>query len=522
MEKDLNVFFKYLERENITIDVDEFYFQYKSHPDYPSLLSISDTFSFFGIDNIIVNVKKTNIDDLGDNFIAVLVEDVLKGPKLNFIQKNNEVYILNDGKKQSKIDLTSLENKWDNIVFKINVDSKFESSYSSPKSLILPLLILISLPIFLFYHKTNFTINILGILFFLGFLFSLSTLKDLFGNKIEIINKFCNFSKSSNCSTILNSKKNKFFKILNLSDLSIVFFFYQIIFLIISILSNDVLSFIGTQKILVFSSIPLLLFSLYYQKFEEKKWCPLCLSISLVMFFEMIVLSKFSSDFTNLKSIISSFMILSISFSCWKLLKDFLIKQKELKDFQIKANRFIRNYALFKNTIVKNSNFKLPETPIVLGNNNSKLVISIITNPFCGFCKKTHELVDKLISLFPENIKIEIIIKVDIEAEDNINKKFYYNFINNYFVKDQFSFLNSINYWYLKKDINSWLKKFESKDIDIKKIQSIYNLFNNWCLENDINYTPAIFINGFEYPDLFDRENLIYYINELIEDPDFN
>lgn len=514
-------FFKYLEKENITIDADEFYFQYESHPDYPSLLSISDTFSFFGVDNIIANVKQSNIADLGDNFIAVLAED-LQEPQLNFIQKNNEVYILNDGKKQSKIGLKSLENKWDNIVFKINADSNFESSSASRKFLLLPLIIIVSLTIFLLYHKTNFTINILLILFFLGFLFSLSTLKELFGNKIEIINKFCNITASSNCTTIINSKRIKFFEILNLSDLSIVFFFYQIIFLTISILSNDVLAFFGMQKILVFSSIPLLLFSIYYQKFVEKKWCPLCLNISLVIFIEMIVLSKFSSNSTSLKEIISSFIILSISFSCWQLLKDLLMKQKELKKFQIKANRFIRNYPLFKNTIVKNNKFKLPETPLVLGNYNSKLVISIITNPFCSFCMKTHEMVEKLVSLFPENIKIELIIKVNIENEDNINKKFYYNFINNYFVKDQFSFLTSINHWYSKKDINSWLEKFEPKDIEIKKIESIYNLFNNWCLENNINYTPAIFINGFEYPDLFDRENLLYYINELIEDPDFN
>lgn len=522
MTKDLNVFFKYLEKENIAIDVEEFYFQYKSHPDYPSLLSVSDTFSFFGVNNIVAKVKKSNIDDLGENFIAVLVDDVLKRPKLNFIQKKTDVYILNDGKNQSKIDLTRLEEKWDNIVFKINENSDLESSYSSSKFLILPSLILITLPIFLFYFKTNFFTNILIVLFFLGFLFSLLTLKDLFGNKVEIINKFCNITKSSNCETILNSKKNKIFEILNLSDLSIVFFFYQIVFLTISIISNDVLPFFGLQKILVFSSIPLLLFSIYYQKFVENRWCPLCLSITLVILLEMIVLLKFSIDFINIKAILLSVMILSISFSSWKLLKGFLINQKELKDFQIKANRFIRNYTLFKNTILKNKNFQLPETPLILGNNNSKLVISIITNPFCGFCKKTHELVDKLISLFPEDIKIEILIKVDIEAEDNFNKNFYHNFMNNFFVKDQSTFLNSINYWYSNKNINSWLEKFESKDIDVKKFESIYNLFNNWCIENDINYTPAIFINGFEYPDLFDRENLMYYINELIEDPDFN
>jgi hypothetical protein len=39
--------FHYLKKENIAVDQNEFVFQVQSHSDYPSLLAISDTLSFF-------------------------------------------------------------------------------------------------------------------------------------------------------------------------------------------------------------------------------------------------------------------------------------------------------------------------------------------------------------------------------------------------------------------------------------------------------------------------------------------
>ena len=47
MTDNYNYLFQYLEKENITIDKSEFSFQIESQPDYPSLLSITDTLSFF-------------------------------------------------------------------------------------------------------------------------------------------------------------------------------------------------------------------------------------------------------------------------------------------------------------------------------------------------------------------------------------------------------------------------------------------------------------------------------------------
>ena len=47
--KEYGYLFNYLETENIKIDQEEFTFQVQSHPEYPSLLAISDTLSFFKI-----------------------------------------------------------------------------------------------------------------------------------------------------------------------------------------------------------------------------------------------------------------------------------------------------------------------------------------------------------------------------------------------------------------------------------------------------------------------------------------
>ena len=50
------------------------------------------------------------------------------------------------------------------------------------------------------------------------------------------------------------------------------------------------------------------------------------------------------------------------------------------------------------------------------------------------------------------------------------------------------------------------------------KVDAVYENINNWCINNNYNYTPAIFINGYEYPEQYDRENLVYFIDDILDD----
>lgn len=70
MTKNFPFLFQYLKKEHINIDKSEFLFQIQSHPEYPTLLSIVDTLSFFNIENSAIKVEESNIDVLPNYFIA--------------------------------------------------------------------------------------------------------------------------------------------------------------------------------------------------------------------------------------------------------------------------------------------------------------------------------------------------------------------------------------------------------------------------------------------------------------------
>ena len=39
-----------------------------------------------------------------------------------------------------------------------------------------------------------------------------------------------------------------------------------------------------------------------------------------------------------------------------------------------------------------------------------------------------------------------------------------------------------------------------------------------WNKKNELTFTPAIIINGYHFPDEYERNDLLYFINELVED----
>jgi len=75
MTDNYNSLFQYLEKEQITIDKNEFEFQIQSHPDYPTLLAISDTLTFFNTDNCAIRLGSYEIDFLQTRFITFLKEE---------------------------------------------------------------------------------------------------------------------------------------------------------------------------------------------------------------------------------------------------------------------------------------------------------------------------------------------------------------------------------------------------------------------------------------------------------------
>ena len=521
MMENYNFLFKYLDKENIQIDKSEFVFQISSHPNYPSVVSIVDTLDFFGIENALIKVDLFEIDILPQRFI-VLLENENNETQLFFIEKKKGKLILYDeNNKQKTVSRESIKHRWSSVVLLINKNNeKSTGTVKNKTAWLLPTILLSLFGAILLISDSTILVQLLFIFIFAGVLFSLATIKDLFDLPSNIFNKFCNLNETTSCSAIIDSKNWKFFNYINLSDLSIVFFVFQFFGFSYAIGSNRAESFIQIIFYLLLLASPMFLLSFYYQKFIVKKWCPICLAIIFISCSETIFIYFISSlnATITLQLVLEFGLIFTLILYSWSTIKKILQQKKELKEFQIKGLKFQRNYQLFRNSLLTGKKNDFPPSQIILGNTNATTIITLITNPFCGHCMNIHEIIDKILKSNGDEVKIQMLIKVDLENESSRRQKFYISLINYFVQKGEAEFKRALKEWFDHKDISKWMDKYSTHTNNEMMINSIYTNHNSWCIQNDYNYTPAIFINGYEYPNHFDREDLPYFIKEIIED----
>jgi Thioredoxin/Vitamin K epoxide reductase family len=526
MTDNFNYVFQYLEKENISIDKTEFEFQIQSHPDYPSLLSIADTLSFFNIDNGAISVKLSEIELLPERFVASLKEEN-KESQLYFIEKKGGVYFCSNNKKPVALSKLQLESRWDNLVLLVE-KSEAENVAKANKSKwfwILPLLCIIFFVAILLQFQDNIQTKFFFLFPIIGVLFSTAALKDLFGAKSELLNSFCNLTGSSSCSLVVGSSKWKIFEIVNFSDLSIVFFASQFLGLLAFMFMNDATDYFNIQKIMLIGAVPVLFASVYYQKFVEKKWCPICLVIIGIIVLELgyvLFLGHIAFDFSIQSVLVFGFVFVAVAL-VWTILKKPLTRQKELKEFQIKANRFMRNYEIFKNTLV--SSVPINDNPIqsgaiLLGNTDAPLKIIVVTSPFCGFCAEAHTIITAILQKYPETVCFDIRFNFDKNHNDEESKKIHQQLVAIYFNQGQAIFTKALHDWFETKDATK-LDSLANTGISELKLNLILEEQFNWNQVNEINYTPAIMINNYIYPKQYDSKNLIHFINDLSDDEDF-
>lgn len=337
-DADFKVIFLYIKSEGIKLNLQEFLFRAKNHPEYPSLLAITDCLSFFKIDNGIISVESPKIGLLPDRYVTLLKNENGQ-PQLYFIEKIDDVYYHLIGKKNTEISKSELESRWSNLVLLLEKSKAkekgigIENNYSK----FFP-----SIYIFMFlYLLIQFDTSSQSKLFFIfpvmGILFSVASVKELLGIQHELLYRFCNITVSSSCATVVGSTKWKIFEIVNFSDLSMVFFTSQFITLVVFLLSGNATIYFNIQQILLLSAVPVLLLSAYYQKFVEKKWCPICLVIISIIILEigyLFVFQNITFTFSVFSIVLYGLVFMSVLI-VWSALKKLLTNLKVLKEFQL-------------------------------------------------------------------------------------------------------------------------------------------------------------------------------------------
>ncbi len=344
----------------------------------------------------------------------------------------------------------------------------------------------------------------------MGLLFSYFTIKEELGLYDRFTSKLCDNSDSKfNCSSIINSKSGKLLGEVSLNDLSLVFF----------LSSTTIIFLLGFNYLfyLVFLSIalPIIFYSIYQQVLVLKKWCKLCLLISLTtVLMSLVLLLNFEKTFFSSIYWYKSLALSIIYLMTWISIKPLIKKHIELNDVEFNYLKFKRNYSLFK--IALSNNLKLDtriENKLSFGSVKPKIIIDAITNPTCGFCKQSFDVYKDLLEQHSKKLDIQVNFIFNIsDTTENFSRGISQQLMNIYKNKGSSDCYEAMKYWFDKRNINDWKKKYSDVSKDNVNLQE----HGGWCKNNKIVYTPITLINERFYPSNYDIADIKYFIDELI------
>lgn len=503
---------KYLSINNYKDQTEEFEDLFQSHPDYPSLFAITDTFDLLSIENVAVRIQKEQFSELPDSFLAAYKNDIV------LITKNGDLIDIeskNEGKKSLSFD--DFTQNWEGIVTVIepNDRSKIVSLKTNSNWYSYSLAILALVVVSFVYNSYGISEILLLLTSIAGFVFSVFIVQEKLGVKSEIVSKFCNISPNASCDSVIGSNKGEINKWVNFSDLPVLFFGVNLI----AILSNPSGSSL-VIGLLSLVSIPVILYSIYVQKWQLKKWCLLCLTISFIIIFQSAVFVFMRESFVyNASSLFSYLFSIILIGAIWLSIKPVLTGKMKVEKEVSKLKKFKRNYKIL--------NFLTKEIPVLaglnklhslkFGNIDADVELLIIISPGCGHCHKAFADSLELITKYPEKVSLNVLFNVNPENNDNPYRIVVERLLEINYTKEHLV-LEAISDWHIKKmGLDKWLEKWNVGPIGMKVNQQI-ELQYNWCFENQFNYTPVKIVNNQMFPSEYELNDLRYFLSDLSEE----
>ena len=185
-------------------------------------------------------------------------------------------------------------------------------------------------------------------------------------------------------------------------------------------------------------------------------------------------------------------------------------KYEKRNYLQLKYNDEVFWSLLYKQpSIIDNSTDGLG---ITIGNPQAKHTIVKVCNPYCGPCATAHPELDKIIEQNPE-VKAQIIFTATNNENDRAAKPVKH-LLAIAEKGDEHITYQALDDWYLasQKDYDAFAAKYPMNGELIKQNEKLSKM-KAWCDEVDIQFTPTIFINGYQLPKTYQIKDISYFIS---------
>ncbi|MDV3560274.1 ABC transporter permease [Elizabethkingia anophelis] len=492
--------------DTLELNKQEFYIQFSSHPNYPSALAFSETLNFMGVRNISYTLEKDFWDELPSEFITIYKNN------FSLVKKKGNTYKVFSEKISVVTKFELLQESTNFIsIFEI-LENKYQkrNNYSLLVCSILCMFIIYS------YYSYSWFFTVYNIFSIVGVYLSLEIFKGKYSKSSPIIREICGDQSAGvnldSCSKLINADKLNVFG-LKLSDLCLIYF------ISLCILGVFPLQTEGMLKYFSLFSLGIICYSIITQLFIEKIFCKVCFIIITILLLQISLSLLYFGDIFSYENLFLSFLLFIIIATIVAFVNEKILENNELKTSNIKNLRFKKDYDIFKREIINNDRVVFQsKSSLFFGDINAPIHVSIISNPFCGYCKEAHEILEKLLNNYT-GVALELRFNYSEDTATQELTNILNLFFSIYNELGENECLRAIKYWFENRDY----EKLQNEYIKCNMENNIehFIIIGDEHKRKNINFTPILFFNGYRFPDKYDRSDIFYFIEELIEDKDF-
>ena len=492
---------------------------FNEHPHKYNLFGLSKMLSDYGVENAAtrINNKEQNLSGIETPFIAHFGGDFVVVYKI----ESDNVSFLWKGDKHI-LSIEKFIEAWSGVILLAESSEKsIEPDYkehkrseifnSLKKILFFSAIGFIALLAYIYQSfYTNIGISLIILISLTGIYISWLLLLKQMHIQSQYADKICSLFKQKDCNNVLESKAAKLFGIIGLSEIGFGYFLANILLLLFSP------SLITSIVLINILTLPFTFWSVWYQWAKAKQWCVLCL-IVLVLLWTIFIVNILFDYVRLLEFSYQEFQNLIITGCCYfvsilgiNLLVPKLNTEKNTQSLRQSMNSMKADESVFTALLKKQPFYETSDSDSVIrfGNPNSKLRITVFSNPYCNPCAIMHKKIDELLSKVNNSISIQYILSSFEEKLNSTNK-----YLIAACLADKTDSIKHIfNDWFeegktLRDDYFSNL----SLNIENPKVEVEFQKHEAWKAKNQLRGTPTVLVNGYQLPESYKIEDLRYF-----------
>lgn len=339
------------------------------------------------------------------------------------------------------------------------------------------------------------------------------------GESNTLITTIC---KTNDCGKVLNSKASKLFAGLTMGDVGIIYFGVGALLLIIAPFTEYFLFIVYLLFFVNLFTLPYTLFSVGYQRFVLKTWCPFCLTVMGLLWVEFIL--GFTVRWTEVFPL-SQFLLLLFCFTGittivgWLVLKRLLIETKTSQSIKMYVNTVKKDVDLF-NAFLSNqptiSEF-VSSSEIMLGARDANNELIAVITPNCHSCAALYQSIQRYLKIHADGLKVILRFKPG-ERDDGWDNQIIEYLLTFSMNNQKEKALSVLEEWYNMeyRDINTWKRKCGIENSVVSsEAKQLRKDYHNWLLSVDIPEAPAMILNNKLVPRYYTFEDVKYFLKRI-------